>query len=458
MFEAYTAAQYRALDADQFEARKNEVIDLMNADSLPEGVTDEMLYAEADMIEADAQRRSKANKLFNTKVAAVVNGAGNVVATTNNETRAAKHEVRDVTDVRGFTDSIEYRRALADHIMHRQCMSSDYMRKAIQERADISMNGDYTNMVDTITNTYESLVAVPHTLAQEIIREAREQSVILPLVNETHFQGMYSMSEADLQITGSWIGDKEVTDYQTDYDPEVFSWTWHQFEARHARTLLAEALMSDNYKSLLAPAFGECYANAMDAAVLKGNGTTQPRGIETDTRLVGTDGLGVASTAGGGKAVIVTVTEDDVDDWRFWVKLPYNPLFNRLYRGKGQLVMADGTWGSHIEVLRDDNNRPISKFNPLKETEAMTIAGIGNVATVANSVMADFDSASEGDIIGIYGNFKNYTMNFQPGMPINTVSWTDHETNTNKTKLLLACDGRVSNPFGWIILKKGPSA
>jgi hypothetical protein len=49
-------------------------------------------------------------------------------------------------------------------------------------------------------------------------------------------------------------------------------------------------------------------------------------------------------------------------------------------------------------------------------------------------------------------------MNIQPGMQLSTVSWDDHETNTHKTKVLTAMDGRVSNPFGWVILKKGPSA
>ena len=49
-------------------------------------------------------------------------------------------------------------------------------------------------------------------------------------------------------------------------------------------------------------------------------------------------------------------------------------------------------------------------------------------------------------------------MNFQPGMPLSTVTWADPETNTHKTKVLTAMDGRVSNPFGWLIIKKGPSA
>ena len=59
MFETYTAAQYRGLSQEDFVARQNEVVDLMSAEELPEGVTDEMLYAEADLIDEALNRRSR---------------------------------------------------------------------------------------------------------------------------------------------------------------------------------------------------------------------------------------------------------------------------------------------------------------------------------------------------------------------------------------------------------------
>ena len=146
MFEQFTAAQYRALDHDAFVARKQEVQDLLNAEELPEGVTDEMLFAEADLIEADAQRRSRANKLFNSKVEAVVNGAGNVIASTEERGSDTEKEVRAMPKPefqarnreasQNYTDTIEYREALAKHILRQAPMPADMMAKAIQERAN----------------------------------------------------------------------------------------------------------------------------------------------------------------------------------------------------------------------------------------------------------------------------------------------------------------------------------
>ena len=481
MFEQFTAAQYRALDHDAFVARKQEVQDLLNAEELPEGVTDEMLFAEADLIEADAQRRSRANKLFNSKVEAVVNGAGNVIASTEERGSETEKEVRAMPKPefqarnreasQNYTDTIEYREALAKHILRQAPMPADMMAKAIQERANtpVTLNEGYTNMTDpTFSNTLSSLVVVPSTLSEEVQKEVRETSVLYPKVNETNYQGQLAVSEYDLQITGAWIGDKEVSPYQTDYDPEVFTWGWYQFEARFARSFLAQALMSPTYVNQLAPALAECYANAMDKVVYEGTGIGQPKGIITDLRLIGSDGKGLDSDlpeyytqrtgTGKGRALIVEVTEDQVDDWKFWSTLLYNTKFNRYYRGRGELVIADGTWGNHVNVLHDDNNRPITLMNPLKEEEQLTLRGVGPVDTLPNGIMKSFDDAAVGDVIGFYGNLKNYTMNIQPGMPLTTTSWEDHDLNLHKTKILTAMDGRVSNPFGWVILKKGPSA
>lgn len=80
MFETYTAAQYRALDDEKFAARKQEVKDLLSAETLPEGVTDEALFAEADLIEADENRRSRAASIRTNDLSAVKAGAGNIIA------------------------------------------------------------------------------------------------------------------------------------------------------------------------------------------------------------------------------------------------------------------------------------------------------------------------------------------------------------------------------------------
>jgi len=468
-FTPMSAEQYRALSRDEFIARRNQVIDLLNADTLPEGVDLENLLAEADIIssEVELRNRQEAAKakasvaLSDATVAkrqdaakAVIAGAGNVIETT--EKRSA--DVRDVTDLRGFTSSREYRAALARHIMHIEKMPAEMTAKALQERSNttVSMNADYSNMTSTFTNTFSGIAIAPLELSDEVISELHEHSVLYPKVNLTYDEGVGGISERDLVLTGAWIGDKETSPWQSEQDAEVFTWTWHQFEARVARTMLADALMRDNFKAQLAPELARVYGTAIDLAVLSGNGSTQPKGITNDVRLIGSDGKG--KTTDGtpttvGKALIITVNDDKIDDWKFWSTLLGHESFNRLYRG-GELIVADGTWYNHIDVLHDDNNRPISNLVSINQGMEKSLRGVGSVDLLPNDVLKTFDNASAGDIIGIYGNFKGYTLNTQPGMPLTTATWDDYDTNTRKTRMLVACDGRVTNPYGWVILKK----
>jgi len=461
-FTPYDAVAYRALDRDAFEARRQSIIDLLTADELPEGVTEEDLYAERDLIMAEAERRNSATQLRNASLAAVANGAGNVVASSDAAAAPApapkpRHEIRDVTR-HAYTDSIEYRRALAQHILRHAPMPGEMIAKARQERAAhaISISGDYTEVAD-FSNTFSTNVAIPNSLNEAVIREEREYGNIIHKVNEVHVQGGITYTEADLTIDYSWIGDNQVTDYQQDRDGTTFSFTWHQLEARFARTMLADALMRDNFKELLAPALAEGAVKAKEAAILRGNGNTQPLGILNDQRLIG---FGTEGTQGyiAPRAAIIEVTKEQVDSWEFWHSLLYNSaVFNRLYRQKGEWVLGDSTWGLHVDLLHDDNNHPIYKTDPLNDEQPLKLRN-RPVNLVEDALLPSFDDAADGEVFGIFGNLKNYTINTQPGMPMSVISWDDHETNTKKTKVLTALDGRVVNPYGWALLKKKASA
>ena len=80
------------------------------------------------------------------------------------------------------------------------------------------------------------------------------------------------------------------------------------------------------------------------------------------------------------------------------------------------------------------------------------------VEKVNDAILPDFDTASPGDVVAIYGNMKDYLVNTQPGMPLTTKRWVDEDTNTEKIKSLVALDGKVLNPYGFILIKKKASA
>ena len=467
-FSTMDAAGYRALSEDAFTKRIAEVKDLMNAETLPEGVTDEMLFEEARLIQEDMERRNKRNSFNglsyeavqerNAKATSVLAGEGNVIDSSAKVEQKRESGFKAVSEGR-FEETIEYRRALAQHILRKAPMPAEMIARVRQERAagdpvSVSFADGYTNATDPTwgEGTISTAIPIPITVSDEIIRVRKEYGILHPKVSETHYPGGYAIPVADLNVDYHWINDKQVSPYQYDDEPEVISFTWHELEARFARTFLAEALMRDNFKQLLAPALAEGYGRAMDAAILNGNGTTQPLGLLNDPRFIDQ-----TPAAGTGKALVVEATADDLGDWAWWTKLLFNPEFNRLYRGDGEWIIGDSTFGTYIQTLKDEVNRPLVQLDIASGDNLPKIRG-NAINTVPVGLMPDFDAATEGDVVAIFGNLRNYTLNFQPGMPLTTVSWDDHETNTHKTKVLTAVDGKLVDNNGWVVITKGASA
>ena len=325
---------------------------------------------------------------------------------------------------------------------------------AAGDPVSVSFADGYTNATDPTwgEGTVSTAIPVPLTVSDEIVRVRKEYGILHPKVNETYYPGGYAIPVADLSIDYHWINDKQVSPYQYDEEPEVVSFVWHELEARFARTFLAEAIMRDNFKQLLAPALAEGYGRAMDAAILNGNGSTQPLGLLNDPRFIDQ-----TLNAGTGKATVVEATAEDMGDWAWWTKLLFNPAFNRLYRGDGEWLIADSTFGTYIQTLKDEVNRPLVQLNLASGDNLPRIRGTA-IDTLPVGLLPDFDAAEVGDVVAIFGNLRNYTLNFQPGMPLTTVSWDDHETNTHKTKVLTAVDGKLVDNNGWVVITKKASA
>lgn len=455
-FTPYDAAQYRALDADAFAQRRTQVIDLMSAETLPEGVTDEMLYAERDLILAEIERRNKVTELRNADLTAVTSGVAKVIATSEPEQKRS-----EIKEVGNYTDTPEYRRALANHITRQAPMPAEMIARAQAEyRAgqpiSVTVADGYSNYTDPlgVPSLANGAVPLPLTFMQEVARDMKEYGGLDQKVSRTSIQGGVAVSEAELVGEAMWINDKQTSPWNPD-DFETFTFSAWQLEYRVARSLLAQAMLTDNFTNNAADIASE-FSRQLNAAVWDGNGSGKPTGIITDTRLIGS---GSGASAVAPKATIIEVTKEDMDSWAFWASLQYK--LNSAYRGRGEWIMSDSTFGGHVAVLRDDNNRPVanfmSRYDSLNDGFVPAING-RPVNLLDDAIGTDFDTAAVGDIFAAFGDLKHYTLNTQPGMPLTTLSWDDHDNNLHKTKVSMACDGRVTNPFGWMLLKKKASA
>lgn len=417
-FENWDAAKYRTLDLDAFNERVAYVRGLLEDEACE--VETDMLVREAKAIEDERKRREAHAQMRKANMAAVASGMGKLV-------ESSKAEPAD--EETSWTGTKEYERAFWKYVTRRG-------PRPAMTRADgdpIALTGVYTASTDVP-------LQIPDTMQQQVIKRMEERGGIYAKVSKSSLKGGIWFRVRDMTVTAQWIDEDHVTPYQKATDDTKISFTYHELECRIAQTLLMGAVTFDDFKRDFVQKVADAMVDALEAAIIAGSGDGQPLGIINDERIEN----------------VVEMTLEDIQDWKQWHR-KVKASMPRLYRN-GTFIMGQGTWDKYIETLHDDVDRPVSNsgYNPVTGEEQYRLMGKG-VDTVDDSIIPDFDSADVGDVFAIFGNLSDYLLNTQPEMPLSTVRWIDHETNEEKTKALMACDGRVLDPYGFILVKKKAS-
>ena len=163
-------------------------------------------------------------------------------------------------------------------------------------------------------------------------------------------------------------------------------------------------------------------------------------GILNDTRVTNT----------------VTMTAADMGNWTKWRK----NFFSQLPLGyrSGEFIFPVSTVDSYLETMADSNNNPIFKQAAdlaVNDGDSRNPNGrfFGrDISLVEEDIIPDFDTASAGDVIGIYWQPEEYAINENFGFTMRR--YFDEETNEWVDKALVVVDGKVLNPQGYYLIKK----
>ena len=101
----------------------------------------------------------------------------------------------------------------------------------------------------------------------------------------------------------------------------------------------------------------------------------------------------------------------------------------------------------------DEVGQPVGRTNYGVDGEIKYRFGGKNVETTEDDVITPYDTAAADEVIAVYMNMKDFV--FNSNMQMTVVHWTDHDNNKKKTKVMLICDGKIADPNGVIIVKKG---
>lgn len=290
-------------------------------------------------------------------------------------------------------------------------------------------------------STQDSGAAIPLTIMNEVINTVRlRYGNLYSKVTKTNVQGGVEYPIGALKATFKWINESTVSPRQK-LDPLAkVSFNYHTAEIRIAQTFLSNILTMDAFEMKIAEVIAIAYLEAMDYGIINGTGNGQMLGILNDPRVTNN----------------VSLTAADINNWTAWRK----KFFAKLPLGyrAGEFIFPLSTVESYLETMADANNNPIFRQATgleVNDGDARNPNGrfFGrDISLVEPDILPDFDSASNGDVIGVFWQPNEYAINENFGFTMRR--YFDDETNEWVDKALVVVDGKVLNPNGYWLIKK----
>ncbi len=293
---------------------------------------------------------------------------------------------------------------------------------------------------DEITKTSDTSAVIPTTIMNEIVTELKSYGSVYNQVRKLNVQGGVEIPILSLKPSATWIsadtGTSESDKQKLQANTKI-SFSYFGLECKVAQTLLVNVTTLEMFQSLFVPLATEAIVQALEIAIFNGTGSGQPTGITKDSRVPA--------------ANIVTLSASDIASWTKWKKNVFAKM-KKSYRD-GKFFMAQATFDGYIDGMVDTNGQPIGRVNYGIDGEENYRFGGKTVETVENDVIEAYDDAATDDVIAVFFKPSDYAINSNLEMQV--VKWIDNDTNEVKNKVIMICDGKLVDPNGVIIIKKG---
>jgi HK97 family phage major capsid protein len=299
------------------------------------------------------------------------------------------------------------------------------------------MSSEFKNS-DAFTDTTEAAAVIPTPIMDEIIKKMTVYGRIFSLVRKTNIKGGVKVPILSLKPVATWITQDTPSDRKKVTASGSVSFSYHGLECKVATSLIADIATLPSFEATIIDLIVEAMMKAMDIAILKGDGDGEPLGITVDPRV----------PAGQ----IITLSSSEISDWGAWKKKVFAKI-PLAYRAGGTFTMAAGTFEGYIDAMQDAGGQPIGRVNYGIADGPQERFGGKPVVLVEDDVVTPYDSASNGDVIAVFCKYSDYVIN--SNMQMTMYRWLDHDTNQYVDKAILVADGKILDPNGVVIVKKG---
>lgn len=290
-------------------------------------------------------------------------------------------------------------------------------------------------------NTQDAGWAIPITIMREVINTVRKvYGNLYSKVRKLNVQGGVDFPIGALKASFKWISESTVSPRQKLDKVGKVSFMYNTAEIRIAQTFLASILSIDAFEQKITEVIAIAYLEAMDQGIVNGSGEGQMLGIVNDPRVTN----------------YVEMTASEFSSWTAWRK----KFFAKLPLGyrAGEFIFPLATVDAYLETMADSNNNPVFRqATGLEVNDGDATDPNGRffgraISLVEPEVIKDFDTASDGEVVGIYWQPNEYAINENWGFTMRR--YFDEETNEWVDKALTVVDGKVLNPNGYWLIKK----
>jgi len=296
----------------------------------------------------------------------------------------------------------------------------------------LKLSGDVTSLTDVPA-------VVPTTILREIIRELKVSGNLYAKTRKLNIQGGLEVPILTLIPKATWFREGSTPSQKIGSDENV-AFSYYGLECKIAQTLLVNVVTLEMFQELFVQLAVEAMIVAMETAMISGDGSGKFLGVAVDSRVPA--------------ANVITVSQEEISSWKAWKKNVFAKMRPR-YR-RGEFVMAQGTFDTYIDGMVDTTGQPIGRVNYGIADGAPNRFGGKPVEIVEEDIIKSFDTAAVGDVVAVFVDWHNYAIN--SNMQMRTVKWMNHDDNEVMNKAILFCDGKLLDPYGVLVIKKGASA
>ena len=321
-----------------------------------------------------------------------------------------------------ITESMEYRKAFMAYVQHGTPIPAELRSDAI--------------------STKETGAAIPMTVMNDVINTVRKRyGNLYSKVRKLSIPGGVEYPAGALEASFKWINESTVSPRQKTAPLDKVIFSYHTAEIRIAQSFLSTIVTLSSFEARITEIIAVAYLKAMDNGIVNGSGDGSMTGILNDARVTNR----------------IQMSAEDINDWKKWRK----NFFAQLPLGyrSGEFIFPVSTVDAYLETMSDANGNPVFRQATgleVNDGDALNPNGrfFGrDLSLVEPDIIADFDTASVGDVVGIFWQPLDYAINENFGFMMRR--YLDEDTNDWIDKAIVVVDGKILNPTGFYkIIKK----